>query len=135
MSAPWVLVEERVVDDPVKIAVAGGGYVAKVALPVYQELEHFEPVAVWSRRPERAQELAQEAGLALGTSEVDELLSVPGLEAVHVATPVVTHVPFALAAAQRGLHVLCEKPLADDLAGARRIAEAVRSAGVVGSGL
>lgn len=119
-------------DDPVKIAVVGGGYGAKVALPVYQELDEFEPVAVWSRRPERAQELAEQADLALGTADLDELLSVPGLEAVHVATPVVTHEPFVLAAAQRGLHVLCEKPLAGNLAGARRIADAIRSAAVVG---
>jgi predicted dehydrogenase len=121
------------VNDPVKIAVAGGGYGAKVALPAYQELDEFEPVAVWSRRPERAKELAENAGLALGTSDYEELLAVPGLEAVHVATPVITHVPFAVAAAERGLHVLCEKPLADDLAGAQRIAGAIRSAGVVGS--
>ncbi len=120
-------------DGPVKIAVAGAGYGAKVALPAYQELEEFEPVAVWSRRPERAEELAEQANLALGTSDFDELLSCPGLEAVHVATPVVTHVPLAVAAAERGLHVLCEKPLADDLPGARRIADAVRSAGVVGA--
>ena len=119
-------------DDPVKIAVVGGGYGAKVALPAYQALEEFEPVAVWSRRPERAKELAADADLRLGTSDLEELLSVPGLEAVHVATPVVTHLPFAVAAAERGLHVLCEKPLADDLPGARRIAEAIRSAGVVG---
>lgn len=120
-------------NDPVRIAVAGAGYGAKVALPAYQELDEFEPVAVWSRRPDRAQELAAQAGLTLGTSDYEELLAVPGLEAVHVATPVITHVPFAVAAAERGLHVLCEKPLADDLAGAQRIAGAIRSAGVVGS--
>ena len=120
-------------ENPVKIALAGGGFGSKVALPVYGELEEFQPVAVWSRRSERARELAQDAELELGTSDFEELLSFPGLEAVHVATPVVTHLPFAVAAAQRGLHVLCEKPLADDLAGARRIAEAIRSGGVVGA--
>src|SRR5215218_4467918 len=101
--------------EPVRIAIAGGGYGAKVPLPVYSELEEFEPVAVWSRRPERARELAEQAGLELGTADFDELLEVPGLEAVHVATPVVTHPEFATAAAQRGLHVLCEKPLAQNL--------------------
>ncbi len=119
--------------SPVKIAIAGGGYGTKVALPVYQELEEFEPVAIWSRRPERARELATDAGLDLGTSDYDELLSYPDLEAVHVATPVVTHPRFAVAAAERGLHVLCEKPLADNMAEARRIVAAVRSAGVVGA--
>jgi len=117
----------------VRIAVAGGGYGSKVALPAYAELDEFEPVAVWSRRPERARELAEDAGLELGTSEVEELLSFPGLEAVHVATPVVTHAEVAMAAAQRGLHVLCEKPLAEDLARAQAIAGAIRSAGVVGA--
>lgn len=120
-------------DDPVRIAVAGGGFGSKVALPVYAELEEFEPVAIWSRHPERARELAQDVGLELGTAELEELLSFPGLEAVHVATPVVTHPEFAIAAAQRGLHVMCEKPLADSLADAWRIVSAIRAAGVVGT--
>ncbi|HEX2043955.1 MAG TPA: Gfo/Idh/MocA family oxidoreductase [Acidimicrobiales bacterium] len=119
--------------NPVKIAIAGGGYGSKVALPAYQELEEFEPVAVWSRRPERARELAEDAGLELGTTDFDELISFPGLEAVHVATPVVKHLPFAVAAARRGLHVLCEKPLGDNMAEARQIERAIRDAGVVGS--
>jgi predicted dehydrogenase len=120
-------------DNPIRIAIAGGGYGSKVALPVYTRLAEFEPVALWSRRRDRAQDLAAEAGLKLGTSDYEELLCYPGLEAVHVATPVTTHVDFAVAAAERGLHLLCEKPLADNLAGAQRIVEAVRSAGVVGS--
>lgn len=118
--------------EPIKIAIAGTGHGRKVALPVYRELDHFEPVAIWSRSAERAGKLAAEAGLELGTSDVDELLSVPGLEAVHIATPVATHVELATAAASRGLHVLCEKPLAENLSGAKAIARAVREAGVVG---
>jgi predicted dehydrogenase len=118
---------------PVKIAVVGGGYGAKVALPVLCALEQFEPVAVWSRRAERARELAAEAGAALGTADIDELLDCPGLEAVHVATPVTLHAEIAIAAARRGLHVLCEKPLAVDLVGAREVAGAIEAAGVVGA--
>ncbi len=118
--------------NQIRIALAGGGFGSKVALPVYSELDEFELVGVWSRRSERARELAEDAGVELGTSDFEELLSAPGLEAVHVATPVVTHLPFAVAAAERGLHVLCEKPLADNLEDARRIAAAIRSAGVVG---
>jgi predicted dehydrogenase len=119
--------------EPVKIAIAGGGYGAKVPLPVYAELEAFEPVAVWSRRPERARELADEAGAALGTADLEELLAHPGLEAVHVATPVALHAEVAIAAARRGLHVLCEKPLAANLTQARAVAAAVQDAGVVGA--
>lgn len=117
---------------PVKIAVVGGGYGAKVPLPVYGELDEFEPVAIWSRRGERARELAERAGAQLGTDDLDELLEHPGLEAVHVATPVSLHAEVAIAAARRGLHVLCEKPLASDLAQARAVVAAVDEAGVVG---
>ncbi|HWI06964.1 MAG TPA: Gfo/Idh/MocA family oxidoreductase [Solirubrobacteraceae bacterium] len=118
---------------PVKIAIAGGGYGAKVALPVLGELDELEPVAVWSRRAERASDLAEQHGLQLGTADLDELLAHPGLEAVHVATPVATHAEVAIAAARRGLHVLCEKPLAMDLAQAREVAAAIEQAGVVGA--
>lgn len=118
--------------DPVKIAVVGGGYGSKVALPVLSELDEFEPVAIWSRQPERARELAEQAELELGTADLDELLGFPGLEAVHVATPVVTHPEIASAVVERGLHLLCEKPLADNLPAAQQIVRAVRRAGVVG---
>ena len=119
--------------NPVKIAVIGGGYGAKVPLPVYAEIEEFEPVAVWSRRPERAQELAEKFDLPLGTSDLDELLGRPGLEAVHVAGPVATHAEVAIAAARRGLHVLVEKPLAANLDEALKVAAAIEAAGVVGA--
>ncbi len=117
----------------VRIAVVGGGYGAKVALPVYGALEQFEPIAVWSRQAERARQIAAEAGVALGTADLEELLDCPGLEAVHVATPVTLHAEVAIAAAERGLHVLCEKPLATDLAEARRLITAIEAAGVVGA--
>lgn len=115
----------------VRVAVLGCGYGARVALPVYHRLTEFDPVAVWSRRGERARAVAAREGLPLGSDRLDEVLSLPGLEAVHVAVPVALHEEFALAAIARGLHVLCEKPLAGDLASARRIAAAASEAGVL----
>lgn len=119
--------------EPIRIAVLGGGYGAKVPLPVLSELDEFECVAVWSRTPERAKELATAHGLQLGTSDVGELLAHPGLEAVHVATPVATHAEIAIAAARRGLHVLVDKPVAMDLAEGRAVRDAIAQAGVVGA--
>jgi predicted dehydrogenase len=117
----------------VRIAVVGGGYGAKVPLPAYAELDEFEPVAVWSRRPQRAAELAEQHGLRLGTADLDELLGLDGLDAVHVAGPVSQHAEVAIAAARRGLHVLCEKPLAATLDEARAVVAAIEEAGVVGA--
>ncbi len=119
--------------SPVKIAIIGGGYGTKVSLPVLSGLPEFEPAAIWSRRPERARELAEKEGLSLGTADLDELLDLPGLEAVHVATPVTMHAEVAIAAASRGLHVLCEKPLGANLDEALQIVAAIEAAGVVGA--
>ena len=119
--------------EPVKIAIAGGGYGSKVALPVYSELDEFEVVGIWSRRADRARGLAEQNGIEVGTSDLDELLEAPGVEAIHVATPVVTHVEFAIPAAERGLHVMCEKPIGDNMEEARRIVAAIEAAGVVGA--
>jgi predicted dehydrogenase len=121
------------VGDPVKIAIIGGGYGSKVALPVLSELEEFEVIGIWSRRAKRARQLAEDADVPVGTADLDELLGLDGLEAVHVATPVVMHAEVAIAAAERGLHVLCEKPLASNLDEARQIVDAIDAAEVVGA--
>jgi predicted dehydrogenase len=115
---------------PVRIGVIGTGYGAAVALPVYREMPEFEPVAVWSNTRERAASVAVEAGVPTATCSIGELLAVDGLEAVHVAAPVALHAPIAVAAAELGLHVLCEKPLATNLSDAYAIAAAVAAAGV-----
>jgi len=115
----------------VRIAVIGTGYGARVALPCYLRLAEFEPLAVWSRRAQRAREVAARAGVVLGSDCLEEVLDVAGLEAVHLATPVAMHLTVVRAAAQRGLHVLCEKPLAMDLAEGLAIREAIDAAGVV----
>jgi predicted dehydrogenase len=52
---------------------------------------------------------------------------------VHVAGPVAQHAEVAIAAANRGLHVLCEKPLAASLGEAQAVVVAIEEAGVVGA--
>ena len=44
-------------------------------------------------------------------ADTDELLSDPSIEAVYVATPTSSHAELTIAAARRGKHVLCEKPM------------------------
>ncbi len=52
-------------------------------------------------------------------------------DAIVIAVPSSAHAEVALAAIEAGVHVLVEKPLAPDLAGAERIVEAARTRGVV----
>ncbi len=59
-----------------------------------------------------------------------DLLECPAVDAVTVATPNHVHAPAAIAAAEAGKHVLCEKPIAMDAAEAVAMLQAVRRAGV-----
>jgi predicted dehydrogenase len=60
-----------------------------------------------------------------------EMLAAGDLDAVTICAPTAVHHPATLAAAAAGVHVLCEKPIALDLAQADEMIEACRQAGVV----
>ncbi len=83
--------------------------------------------AVWSRRPEAAQSLAQ-AYDAVPTDDLDELFS--QVDALAFAVPPSVQAEIATRAAEAGKHLILEKPVAADLAGAERLADAVTKAGV-----
>ncbi len=55
----------------------------------------------------------------------------PGVEAVTIATPPLTHAALVLQAVAVGKHVICEKPFARDAAEARRVLAAAEAAGIV----
>jgi len=75
------------------------------------------------------QALAQ-TGLKKGCHEYQQLLALAEVDAVIIATPNVTHAPIALAAIAAGKHLLCEKPLAMNLAEALQMYHAAEKAGV-----
>jgi predicted dehydrogenase len=56
-------------------------------------------------------------------ASVEEALSDAAFDAVYVATPVFLHAPQTLEALRRGAHVLCEKPMAMNLAEAQLMVE------------
>ena len=86
---------------------------------------------VASSSPERARRYADELGIPKAYESVTDLLAESEIEAVYISTTNEWHEPQALAAFAAGKHVLCEKPLALSLDGARRMVAAATAAGVV----
>jgi predicted dehydrogenase len=72
----------------------------------------------------------QQTGLSAAFTNYEDVLKHPGVDAVVIATPNFTHAPMAIAAAEAGKHILCEKPLAMDLAESRQMLAAAEKAGV-----
>jgi len=99
--------------------------------PALRGSEKFELLAVCDVDAARMAAAADKLG-APGEGNLARLLARPELQSVVVATSARFHVPVALEAMAAGKHVYVEKPLADTPAGARRLADAARAAGVVG---
>jgi 1,5-anhydro-D-fructose reductase (1,5-anhydro-D-mannitol-forming) len=86
-------------------------------------------VAVMSSSAERAKAFASKHDIARPTTELAALVG-GDIDAVYISTTNELHRDQALAAADAGKHVLCEKPLALTLADARAIVHACRARGV-----
>ncbi len=95
-----------------------------MAAPNVELVAAFDPV------PALAQEIEQHFG-ARAEPSVEALLGREDVDAVFVCVPHHLHLPLAVEAAEAGKHVIVEKPLAQDLASAVELSEAVARAGVV----
>src|SRR5277367_819310 len=84
----------------------------KKVIPAMQKGACSEVIAIASRDRRRAEQLAQELGIAKAYGSYEELLADPEVEAIYNPLPYHLHVPWSIKAAEAGKHVLCEKPLA-----------------------
>ena len=116
----------------VRVGMIGvGGWGAGGHMQAYQDSPHAEVVAVCDTVPERARQVAGDWNVENAFSDYRDVLAMPGVDAVDIATPNNTHREIALAALAAGQHVLCEKPLAIELEHAREMARAARETGKV----
>jgi predicted dehydrogenase len=96
----------------VKCAVIGAGWWGTTAhIPALQSHPAAELVAVHSKDPQKARQIAADFKTPHGFSDVDELLSLDGLDAVIISSTPNVHYLQARAALKKGLHVLIEKPM------------------------
>ena len=118
-------------DDTLRVGVIGVGWAGLQHLAAYDALPGVATVAVAAVEAEARDEAAAQHGVERRFDRWEDLLEVDGLDAVSVATPTFLHAPIAIAALARGLHVLCEKPIARTAAEADAMVQAARSAGRV----
>jgi predicted dehydrogenase len=115
----------------VKVGVVGCGVVATAYyLPYLMKMDSVELVAVCDRFETRTRASARLFGAKEQYLDYDEMIDRADIEAVWILTAPGTHVPFTLKAVEAGKHVLLQKPMATRMEDARKIAAAVRKAGV-----
>jgi predicted dehydrogenase len=90
----------------------------------------IEIAAVASRRPETAAAFAATHAIGRHYGSYEALLADPGIDAIYLPLPNSLHAEWAIKAAEAGKHILCEKPLAMNLAEARAMFDAAERHGV-----
>ncbi|MBX7213282.1 MAG: Gfo/Idh/MocA family oxidoreductase [Thermoflexales bacterium] len=123
---------------PLGIALIGFGGIGRAHAQAWRDVAlHYglpagtlRLVGVATARPETAKQAGQALGDVIATSDAGALIGRADVDIVDVCTPGDSHLAMAQLACAARKHLYLEKPVANDLADARRVAAAVRQAGV-----
>ena len=113
-----------------RFAIAGTGFWSRFQLAAWRELKGAECVALYNRTRGKAEVLAREFGIPAVYDDAGEMLRRERLDFLDVITDVSTHNRFVSLAAEHGLPVTCQKPMATSLEEGRQMLETCRRAGV-----
>lgn len=118
--------------DKVRFGVVGAGVIGGTHIKALQaNPEIAELTALCDIVKEKADKREEEfqTGAKVFTN-YKELLDSGRVDAVMIGTPHPVHPEIAIAAAERGIHVLCEKPLSEQIKTARQMVDAAEKGGV-----
>ncbi len=108
-------------DKTLRIAFAGAGAVSGFHLTGWKQTADCQVVAICDPMVEKAQAKAKEFGIPAVYADFDTMLAQVKADAVDIVTPVATHEPLTRIAADRSVHVSCQKPLTPTVKEAERL--------------
>ena len=108
----------------------GAGYFSHFQYEAWQRIPEVEITATCNRDPQRAKQVTDRWKIPEHYTDYREMLQAERPDFVDVITPPATHVEICRFAAQLGIHVICQKPLAPTFEEARQIVAGARQAGV-----
>jgi predicted dehydrogenase len=120
----------HITKGPVCFGLVGAGAIAHSYLQAFQNCPEVQLVAVSDTNFAAAQSMAQKANCKAYSSHI-AMADAERLDAVLVCTPPNTHPHISTDFIERRIAILCEKPLCKDVASARSMILAARSAGVM----
>lgn len=115
----------------VRVGVIGYGYWGPNLVRNFAEVAGAQVAAVSDLNPARLAEVRSRYPSAKTTTDFNDLLLDPTIDAVAIATPVSTHFRLAMAALEAGKHVLVEKPIAPTSVEVAQLIEQAERRGLV----
>ena len=94
------------------VAVVGTGFGQKIHIPGFQAHPHTHLVAVYHRDRAKAQAIAEKHNIPHACQSVEDIVALPDVNAVSIATPPFLHYDMARTVLEAGKHLLLEKPMA-----------------------
>lgn len=94
--------------------------------PAFNKIGGSRLLAVMRRNAEKAADYAHRHKVGKWYTDADKMMDDAGIDAVYIATPPASHLPYALNALKRGLNVYVEKPVTLNAAEARQVAAALK---------
>lgn len=107
--------------ENVRFGVLGTGRITRRIVAELQQASGVRVMGIASRESSRARWYADQFGIPHAFADYETLVQSDEIDAVYIALPPSLHAPWAIAAAEAGKHVLCEKPLATTLGETLRI--------------
>jgi predicted dehydrogenase len=114
--------------SPLRAVVIGTGFIGPVHVRSAR-LAGASVVGVAASSADSSRRAAADLGVERAFATAEEATEHPDVDVVHLCTPNHLHEPLALRALAAGKHVICEKPVAMDAAGAERVRRAGEDAG------
>jgi predicted dehydrogenase len=108
----------------------GAGYFSRFQYEAWTRIPEVEITAIYNRTEAKARALMSQFGVPRYYSDWKEMIAGEKPDFVDIITPPETHEEMCGLAAQRGVHIICQKPLAPSFEASRRIVENAEAAGV-----
>lgn len=118
-------------NGPLRAGVIGLGWAGQQHLAAYAQADGVDLVALSAQEEHLLAQFGDEHAVPGRYLDWQQMLAEADLDVVSIATPTFLHAPMSIAALQAGVHVLCEKPMAQDATGAAQMSEAARQNGRV----
>ncbi|WP_421696380.1 Gfo/Idh/MocA family protein [Aestuariivirga sp.] len=122
---------------PLNIGMVGYGFMGRTHSNAFSQVPHFfdveyKPVlkTICARNAEKAAGFAEQWGYENSVTDWRALIDDKSIDLIDIASPNDTHMEIAIAAAQAGKMVMCEKPLGRNAGESRQMVDAVERAGV-----
>ena len=117
--------------NTIKVVLAGAGAFGTKHLDGIKNIDGVEVVSLVGRTLDKTQATAQEYGIDHVTTDLEESLALPDVDAAILCTPTQMHAQQAIQCLRAGKHVEVEIPLADTLADAEEVVSLQRETGLV----